>query len=224
MWITRHVIHLNCTVTAFTAVFHPNYLNLQKVGHDYCHLQWQCTRSCVTYLMQESLYQWKEDAVALSLTVNAVIFAWLNFRDLAAQKHISRVVKFALSRYSLVILVLQIFLRVFEFSLAEFERLYAKINVPQIFPLLQYDATYKFSNGYWLLEQWAFEYGLPFFWYALYVVHLSYMYCYIKCTVDEHVRECVYSRWICVCVCVAYNVYVHGNVYDYLCMYGTSVY
>ena len=28
--------------------------------HSHCHLQWQCTRSCVTYMMQDG-YQWKED-------------------------------------------------------------------------------------------------------------------------------------------------------------------
>ena len=33
---------------------------LAKSGSWHCHLQWQCTRSCVTYLMQE-MYQWKED-------------------------------------------------------------------------------------------------------------------------------------------------------------------
>ena len=33
---------------------------LAKSGSWHCHLQWQCTRSCLTYLMQER-YQWKED-------------------------------------------------------------------------------------------------------------------------------------------------------------------
>ena len=38
---------------------------LAKSGSWHCHLQWQCTRSCVTYLMQE-MYQWKEDELLLT--------------------------------------------------------------------------------------------------------------------------------------------------------------
>ena len=65
-------------------------------------------------------------------TVNAVIFVWLNFR-VWQHKNISRVVKFALSRCSLVILVLQIFLRVFEFALAEFARNTRKLMYHEYF-------------------------------------------------------------------------------------------
>ena len=36
------------------------FTKLAKRGTWHCHLQWQCTRSCVTYMMQEG-YQWKED-------------------------------------------------------------------------------------------------------------------------------------------------------------------
>ena len=59
MWITRHSSiwiannSIHCSL--------PSQLRkLAKSGSWHCHLQWQCTRSCVTYLMQER-YQWKED-------------------------------------------------------------------------------------------------------------------------------------------------------------------
>ena len=81
IWIAKNSIH--CSL--------PTQLRkLAKCGSWHCHLQWQCTRSCVTNLMQER-YQWKEDELFLYLY-----------------------------------------------------------------------ATCKFSNLL-TLEQWAFEYGLPFF-------------------------------------------------------------
>ena len=95
MWITRHSSiwiannSIHCSL--------PTQLRkLAKSGSWHCHLQWQRTWSCVTYLMQER-YQWKEDELLFTC------------------------------KY----------------------------------------ATCKFSNLL-TLEQWAFEYGLPFL-YALYM-------------------------------------------------------
>ena len=51
IWITNDCIH--CSL--------PSQLpKLAKSGLWHCHLQWQCTRSCVTYMMKK-VYQWKED-------------------------------------------------------------------------------------------------------------------------------------------------------------------
>ena len=51
IWITHDCIH--CSL--------PSQLTkLAKSGMWHCHLQWQWTRSCVAYMMQE-WYQWKED-------------------------------------------------------------------------------------------------------------------------------------------------------------------
>ena len=83
------------TITLFGNDAFIQLSKLAKSGSWHCHLQWQCTRSCVTYLMQE-MYQWKEDELLFTYMPHA-----------------------------------------------------------------------KFSNQL-ILEQWAFEYGLPFFWYALY--------------------------------------------------------
>ena len=84
------------TITLFGNDAFIQLSKLAKSGWWHCHLQWQCTRSCVTYLMQE-MFQWKEDEL-----------------------------------------------------------------------LFTYMPACKFSNQL-TLEQWAFEYGLPFFWYALYI-------------------------------------------------------
>ena len=43
---------------------------LAKSGSWHCHLQWQCTRSCVIYLMQE-MYQWKEDELLFTYMPHA---------------------------------------------------------------------------------------------------------------------------------------------------------
>ena len=66
-------------MTAFTAVFHPNYQNLQKVGYDIVIFNGngQCTRSCVTYMMQNG-YQWKEDELLFTYRPHAnVQINWL---------------------------------------------------------------------------------------------------------------------------------------------------
>ena len=88
------------TITLFGNDAFIQLSKLAKSGSWHCHLQWQCTRSCVTYLMQE-MYQWKEDEL--------------------------------LSTY----------------------------------------ATRKFSNQL-TLEQWAFEYGLPFFYTHCISCKMSY--------------------------------------------------
>ena len=69
------------------------FAKLAKSGNWHCHLQWQCTWSCVTYMMQG--YQWKEDEL---------LFTYV---------------------------------------------------------------TCKYSNQS-TFEQWAYENGLPLFWYTLY--------------------------------------------------------
>ena len=51
IWITHDCIH--CSLPS-------QWTKLAKSGIWHCHLQWQCTWSCVTYMMQE-WYQWKED-------------------------------------------------------------------------------------------------------------------------------------------------------------------
>ena len=60
-------------------------------------------------------------------------FRVTKFSRMAGTKTYSRVVKFALSRCSLVILVLQIFSRVFEFALAEFARNTRKLMYREYF-------------------------------------------------------------------------------------------
>ena len=67
-------------------------------------------------------------------TVNAVIFAWLNLFAFGGTKTYSRVVKFALSRCSCHFGTANIFAGFWIPACAK----YAKINVPRIFPLLQY--------------------------------------------------------------------------------------
>ena len=60
IWITNDCIH--CSL--------PSQLTkLAKSGIWHYHLQWQCTRSCVTYIymyMMQEWYQWKEDELLFS--------------------------------------------------------------------------------------------------------------------------------------------------------------
>ena len=48
------------------------FAKLAKSGNRHCHLQWQCTWSCVTYMMQEG-YQWKEDELLFTYVSHANI-------------------------------------------------------------------------------------------------------------------------------------------------------
>ena len=66
-------------------------------------------------------------------TVKRCYFRVTKFSAFGSTKTYSRVVKFALSRFSLVILVLQIFSRVFEFALAEFARNTRKLMYREYF-------------------------------------------------------------------------------------------
>ena len=52
------------TITLFGNDAFIQLSKLAKSGSWHCHLRWQCTRLCVTYLMQE-MYQWKEDELSL---------------------------------------------------------------------------------------------------------------------------------------------------------------
>ena len=56
------------------------FAKLAKSGNWHCHLQWQCTRSCVTYMMQEG-YQWKGDECSL-LICHMQIFKSIDFRTM----------------------------------------------------------------------------------------------------------------------------------------------
>ena len=58
----------NHTIALFGNDAFIQFSKLAKSGKWHCHLQRQCTRSCVTYMMQEG-YQWKEDE--LLFTYNA---------------------------------------------------------------------------------------------------------------------------------------------------------
>ena len=66
IWITNDCIH--CSL--------PSHLpKLAKSGIWHCHLQWQCTRSCMTYMMQE---WWKEDELLFTYRPHANIqINWL---------------------------------------------------------------------------------------------------------------------------------------------------
>ena len=61
IWITIESIH--CRLLS-------QFSKLAKSGICHCHLQWQNTRSCVTYMMQEG-YQWKEDELLFSYRPHA---------------------------------------------------------------------------------------------------------------------------------------------------------
>ena len=58
------------TITLFGNDAFIQLSKLAKSGSWHCHLQWQCTRSCVTYLMQE-MYQWKEDELLFTYMPHA---------------------------------------------------------------------------------------------------------------------------------------------------------
>ena len=63
-WITNESC-IHCSL--------PSHLpKLAKSGTWHCHLQWQCARSCVTYMMHE-WYQWNEDELLLIHKPNANI-------------------------------------------------------------------------------------------------------------------------------------------------------
>ena len=51
---------------------------LAKSGIWHCHLQWQCTQSCVTYMLQE-WYQWKRMSCSLQ-TGHIQILRWIDLR------------------------------------------------------------------------------------------------------------------------------------------------
>ena len=58
------------TITLFGNDAFIQLSKLAKSGSWHSHLQWQCTRSCVTYLMQE-MYQWKEDELLFTYMPHA---------------------------------------------------------------------------------------------------------------------------------------------------------
>ena len=72
IWITTDCIH--CSLLS-------QLTKLAKSGIWHCHLQWQCTRSCVTYMMQK-WYQWKEDELLftysphLDIKMNLLLEQW----------------------------------------------------------------------------------------------------------------------------------------------------
>ena len=59
MWIKRHSSFWIANSSIHCSLL-TQLRKLAKSGSWHCPLQWQCTQSCVTYMMQEG-YQWKED-------------------------------------------------------------------------------------------------------------------------------------------------------------------
>ena len=60
-------------MTAFTAVCHPNYQNLQKGGYDIVIFNDNVLGPCMTTMMQELGYQWKEDELVFTYRPHANI-------------------------------------------------------------------------------------------------------------------------------------------------------
>ena len=55
----KALIHLNCQITAFNALFHDPITKTCKKWVSTLSFQWQCTRSCVTNLMNTETTKWK---------------------------------------------------------------------------------------------------------------------------------------------------------------------
>ena len=69
------------TITLFVNGAFIQLSKLAKSGSWHCHLQWQCTRSCVTYLMQER-YHIESGWVALHLYAACKFSNHLHFRTM----------------------------------------------------------------------------------------------------------------------------------------------
>ena len=66
---------------AISAAIQLHCLAMTLLSNWHCPLQWQCTRSCVTYMMQG--YQWKEDELLFTLYVTCKYLNQLTWKQWA---------------------------------------------------------------------------------------------------------------------------------------------
>ena len=88
-------------------------------------------------------------------------------------------------------------------------------------------ATCKFSNLL-TLEQWAFEYGLPFFWYALYMPYISRGFYFREFRESGAIREFsntrkiftsdpdAWMRLVYAILVVQYTLHVQGRIANFV--------